>query len=267
MEKTKYDPNLSEIEKRIGYHFKDKNLGITAITTRAYSNEHTDCTDNQALEYLGDAVLSLVIAGLLYEKWMQLQDNEAFVDLTPEGVMSKVRQKIVNNQYLSDCVKKHDLCKYIYNCPDDHGAHNNDLHTCSGSDIIEALIAAIYLDNDRSITIVKRFILDFLDISNLLNNEPKLIEVVIQKNHKDALIHKYQKLNRYTPFIEYPEFKDKFNKQDNTHHFVLGIRIDGTLLHGITGEGQNKATAEFEAAKAAYHFLESIDWDLSQIDH
>ena len=265
MKNPDHNPNLLEIEKRIGYHFKDKNLGITAITTRAYSNQHPECTDNQAMEYLGDAVLSLIIAELLYEKWMHLKDNETFLDLTPEGVMSKVRQEIVNNQYLSDCANKHDLCKYIYNCPDDHSARNSNLITCSGGDIIEALIAAIYLDNSKSVTRAKRFILDFLNISNLLNNEPKLIEVVVQKNHKDVLIHKYQKLNRYTPVIEYPELEDRLNKHDNTHHFVLGICIDGILLPGVTGEGLNKAAAEFEAAKVAYQFLEAIDWDLSKI--
>jgi dsRNA-specific ribonuclease len=53
-----HNPSLSKIEKIIGYQFNDKQLGTSAITTRAYSNEHPQCPDNQALEFLGVAVTS-----------------------------------------------------------------------------------------------------------------------------------------------------------------------------------------------------------------
>ncbi|HUV83207.1 MAG TPA: ribonuclease III domain-containing protein [archaeon] len=256
------DPFLGKIETIIGYKFKNKRLGLSAITTRSYSNLHPQCPDNQAQEFLGDAVLSLVSAELFYEKWAQLKDNEIFRDMTPEGVMTKIRQEVVNNQYLAECADKLHLCDYIYNVQD----NSSDVSSISsGSDIIEALIAAIYLDNNKSIQKAKEFILEFLDFSSLLENENKLIEAVTRKNPKDMLIHKFQDLKRYTPNTNYPLIEDRFNPDDNTHHFVLGIQIDGILLPGITGDGTNKAEAEYQAAENAYKFLEKISWDLSKV--
>ena len=142
------DPTLLELEKIIGYTFNDKHLGIRAITTRAYSRAHPSMPDNQALEYLGDAVLSLVTAELLYEKWPELKDRDALCDMTPEGVMTKIRQEVVNNQYLTECATKRNLSHYIY---DENGHHHPFSSTCHGDDIIESLIAAIYLDSKRDI--------------------------------------------------------------------------------------------------------------------
>lgn len=260
--KNNNDSNLKEVEKLIGYQFRNKHLGLSAITTRAYSTEYSKCTDNQALEFLGDAVLSLVTAELLYEKWSEHKHNKAFHDMTPEGVMTKIRQEVVNNQYLADCANRHGLCDYIY---DIREKPNEGTNTGPGDDIIEALIAAIYLDNNKSIVQAKKFILNFLNLSTLLNDEVRLIEAVTKKNSKDKLIHKIQQLEKQTPDIKYPEIKYRFNKDDNTHHFVLGIQINGIVLPGITGEGSNKAIAEYKVAEKAYQLLKNMNWNLSKI--
>ena len=257
--------NLKKIEKLIGYQFKDPHLGRSAITTRAYFAKHTECPDNQALEFLGDAILSFVTAELLYEKWSQYQDKEVFQDMTPEGVMTKIRQEVVNNRYLSECANTCNLCDHIYNNQVKSNSSGEGSSTGHGGDVIEALIAALYLDNNKSISHAKKFILDFLHISNLLNDEERLVEAVIRKNPKDRLIHKFQKLKKYTPHIEYPEIEDRFNPDDNTHLFILGIRINDILLPEITGAGPNKAIAEYNVAEKTYQFLDTIDWDLSKI--
>ncbi|MCL7415513.1 MAG: hypothetical protein M8349_05565 [ANME-2 cluster archaeon] len=256
-------PNLTELENMIGYSFNDKHLGLKAITTRACSRAYPHLPDNQALEFLGDAVLSLVTAELLYEKWPHLKDRDTLCDMTPEGVMTKIRQEVVNNQYLTECAIKHDLCQKIY---DEKTYYTDIADTCRGSDIIESLIAAIYLDNKKDLAPAKKFILRFLDLSTLLNNEKILIQVVTTKNPKDILIHKFQELIKHTPTIDYPVIEDRLNKIDNTHHFVLGICIDEKLLPGITGEGKNKLEAQYEAADKAYQLLEDIHWDLSKIN-
>jgi ribonuclease-3 len=256
-------PNLSELEKIIGYTFNDKHLGLRAITTRAYSRAHPHLPDNQALEFLGDAVLSLVTAELLYEKWPELKDSEALSDKTPEGVMTKIRQEVVNNQYLTECAIEYNLCQKIY----DKNAHDPAISSaCHGDDIIEALIAAIYLDSKRDITPAKTFILQFLDLPNLLNDEKGLLAMVTTKNPKDKIIHKLQELMKVNPTIDYPVIEDRLNKIDNTHHFVLGIRIDDKLLPGITGEGKNKLEAQYKAADKAYQLLEDMEWDFSKIN-
>ncbi len=258
-----HNPSLSKIEKIIGYQFNDKQLGTAAITTRAYSNEQQQCPDNQALEFLGDAILSFVTAELLYKKWSQLKDNEVFLEMTPEFVMTKIRQEVVNNQYLADRANSYNICDFIFDSTDNPNVGYNSSGTGPGDDIIEALIAAIYYDNEQSIVRAKKFIIDFLNLSDILEDEKRIIGLVTKKNPKDMLIHKYQELKKATPSIEYPVLEDKLS--GNTHCFVLGLRIDGKLLPGITGSGPNKALAEYEAVDKAYQFLEKIDWDLTSI--
>ena len=258
-----YNTRLNEIEKIIGYQFNDKQLGRSAITTRAYSNEHQQCPDNQALEFLGDAILSFVTAEMLYKKWSQLKGSKVFHELTPEFVMTKIRQEVVNNQYLADCANSHNICDFIYDTSDNPGAGINSSGTGPADDIIEALIAAIYFDSEQSIVHAKKFIIDFLNLSDILEDKNTIIEIVTKKNPKDMLIHKYQELKKVTPSIEYPVIEYKFD--GNTHSFVLGLRIDGKLLPGITGSGPNKAMAEYEAVDKAYHFLENVNWDLTGI--
>lgn len=263
MNKHNHNPSLSEIENIIGYQFKDKQLGISAITTRAYSNEHPECPDNQALEFLGDAILSFITAELLYEKWSHLKDNKSLHEMTPEFVMTKIRQEIVNNKYLIRCANSYNLCDFIFDSSNNSNAIINNSGTGPGDDIIEALIAAIYFDNEHSIALAKKFVIDFLYISDLLNDENRIIELVTSKNLKDRLIHKYQELKKVTPSIEYPLIEDKV--VGNRHYFILGLQIDGNLLPGITGSGPNKALAEYEAIDKAYQFLEKIEWDLTRI--
>jgi ribonuclease-3 len=258
-----HNPCLSEIEKIIGYQFNDKQLGISAITTRAYSNEHPECPDNQALEFLGDAILSFITAELLYEKWSHLKDNKALHEMTPEFVMTKIRQEVVNNQYLRSCANSHNLCDFIFDSTNNQNAVNNNSGTGPGDDIIEALIAAIYFDAEQSIARAKNFVMNFLNLSDLLNDEKRIIELVTKKNLKDRLIHKYQELKKVTPSIEYPVIEDRIT--GNMHYFVLGLQIDGKLLPGITGSGPNKALAEYGAVYKAYQFLEKIEWDLTRI--
>lgn len=263
MNNHNHNPSLSDIEKIIGYQFNDKQLGISAITTRAYSNEHPKCPDNQALEFLGDAILSFITAELLYEKWSHLKNNKVLREMTPESIMTKIRQEVVNNQYLIGCANSHNLCDFIFDSTNNPNAVNNNLGAGPGDDIIEALIAAIYFDNEHSIALAKKFVIEFLNLSYLLNDEKRIIELVTRKNLKDRFIHKYQELKKVTPSIEYPLIEDKV--VGNLHYFVLGLQIDGKLLPGITGSGPNKALAEYEAIDKAYQFLEKIKWDLTSI--
>ena len=120
----------TEIENTIGYTFRDKSLLQEAFTHSTYANAHGG-KDNERLEYLGDAVLQLVVT-----EW-QYKDDE-FAD---EGELTRERQKLVCGDALDDAVENLNLQKYLLI---EGGRANVGKKTVSS--LFESVAAAIYLD-------------------------------------------------------------------------------------------------------------------------
>ena len=95
--------DISVLEENIGYTFKKKKYLQEALTHSSYANDNQKKFNNERMEFLGDAVLSLVSAQFLYEK---------FPDL-PEGDLSKIRSSLVCTRSLSDFAREIDLGKYL----------------------------------------------------------------------------------------------------------------------------------------------------------
>src|SRR5665647_230861 len=84
----------------IGYHFVDQSLLVEALTHRSFANEQRSrCSDNERLEFLGDAILGLVIAGLLFSS----------DPLRPEGELSRIRSELVNAGTLAQLARQIDI--------------------------------------------------------------------------------------------------------------------------------------------------------------
>src|SRR5258706_9864318 len=96
---------LSELENKIGFSFKDRDLLIMALTHRSYLNENPKWSQdhNERLEFLGDAVLELVVTENLYKKYPN-----------PEGEMTNWRAALVNANMLAKLSSEFDLNKYIF---------------------------------------------------------------------------------------------------------------------------------------------------------
>ena len=90
--------NLEEFEKRLGYRFTNKNLLLLALTHSSYANENKKCSheNNERLEFLGDAVLDMVVSEYMYRK---------FPDM-PEGELTKLRAAVVCETSLADLSRK-----------------------------------------------------------------------------------------------------------------------------------------------------------------
>ena len=131
------DKEIEELEERIGYHFKDRSLIRMALTHSSFANEqkmHIQ-KDYERLEFLGDSVLEMVSSTYLYNTYSDKK----------EGEMTKMRASMVCEQALAFCAKDIELAKYIQLGKGEEatgGRHRDSII----SDVMEAVIGAIYLD-------------------------------------------------------------------------------------------------------------------------
>lgn len=223
---------ISEIESKIGYVFKNKELLITAITHSSYANQKKDIQYNERLEFLGDAVLQLCITEYLYKSYSKKS----------EGEMTKIRSLIVCENSLHEIAVKWDIGVYLRMSKGEEltGGRNR---TSILADSIEAIIAAIYLDigleNTREFILenFKVIILKAIRNEIILDYKTKLQEV-IQKNG--------------TADIKYDLVK--YEGPPHRRKFYIKLLIDNeTFGNGI---GYSKKEAEQDAAKQGLKELE-----------
>ena len=140
---------MKVLEEKIGYVFKNKDLLTEALTHSSYANEQGNLESNERMEFLGDAVLSIVSAEYLYKK---------FPDL-PEGKLSKIRSSLVCTQSLSSFSRELGVGDYLLLGRGEKASGGADRDSIL-ENTFEAIIAAIYLDG--GMLEAKKFILKFL---------------------------------------------------------------------------------------------------------
>ena len=202
-----------EIEKTIGYTFRDKSLLKEAFTHSTYVNMHGG-RDNERLEYLGDAVLQLVVT-----EWQYKNDENA-----NEGELTRERQKLVCGDALDDAVENLDLQKYLLI---EGGKSNVGKKTVSS--LFEAVAAAIYLDGGYDDA--KQFILRYAVFkkNNRCQNPKGELQERLQAQDKPLPVYTCQKEGK-----------------DNAPIFRCQVTADGKTAYG---EGTSKKQAEQTAAE------------------
>ena len=165
--------NFKELETKIGYQFKDKQLLKKAMTHSSYTNEKhiakIDC--NERLEFLGDAVLEIVSSEFLYHKYPDL----------PEGNLTRKRASMVCEPSLAISAREMELGSFLLlgKGEDMTGGRERESVT---SDAVEALIGAIYLDG--GIASAKEFIMAHVlnDIENkaLFYDSKTILQEIVQ---------------------------------------------------------------------------------------
>lgn len=142
---------LKELEKQIGYQFKDRSLLTLAMSHSSYANEKhlSKLGCNERLEFLGDAVLEIVSSDFLFHKFPEM----------PEGDLTKTRASMVCEPTLAYCAEDIDLGGYLLLGKGEE-ATGGRMRNSIVSDAMEALIGAIYLDG--GFTSAKEFILKFV---------------------------------------------------------------------------------------------------------
>ncbi len=227
--------SIKNFEKNINYSFKNPALLKEALTHSSFSNERKENVvhNNERLEFLGDAVLSIVISDYLFKNHTNL----------PEGELTKIRSKIVCESTLGECSRRIDLGEYMFFGKGEEMTGGRK-RTSILADAFEALIAAIYLDGGTEsagpfiMTFMKDFINNAINGKVFLDYKTHLQEIVqIRKDNKI----KYEIIGE-----EGPDHCKLFYTQVKLNDIVIGY-----------GKGRSKKEAEQEAAKMAIEKLES----------
>ena len=220
--------NLSSLEKKIKIEFNDKDLLQQAFVHRSYLNENPDfhLKDNERLEFLGDAVLEMVVTEYLYNSYSN-----------SEGELTNWRAALVNAKMLAKIANQIKLNNYLLLSKGemkDTGRARQYIM----ANAFEALIGAIYLDQgyEKSYQFIEREILKKL---------PEIIKEKLYQDPKSTFQEKSQDKMGITP--SYEVIKEW--GPDHAKNFVMGIYLDKELV--AEGEGVSKQEAQEKAAEAA----------------
>lgn len=225
---------LSFLEEKIGYTFKNKSLINTAVTHSSYSNElrakKINISCNERLEFLGDSVLSIIVSEYLFI------ENEYL----PEGELTKLRAELVCEKALSKYALEIGLGDYMF-LGNGEEKNNGRSRRSILADAFEAVLAAIYLDSGNDKATVAKFLLPFVkaeinDISaegrNITDYKTSLQQFV-QQTEGDFL--EYIVVDSYGP--------------DHMKTFEVEARLNSNVIG--RGKGRSKREAEQNAAKQA----------------
>lgn len=218
----------SLLEENIGYKFKNKDLLLQALTHRSYLNENPKwrLDQNERLEFLGDAVLELVVTEYLYKNFPN-----------PEGEMTNWRAALVNAVMLSQITKEFNLNDFMLlsrgEAKDTGRARQYIL-----ANAIEALIGAIYLDGgyDAASKFIAKFVLKELS---------RIIEGRLYRDAKSLFQEQAQDKVGITPSYEVLEEWGP----DHARNFKIGVFLEKEMA-GV-GKGPSKQEAQQEAAEDA----------------
>ena len=222
-------PKLDSLEEKIGVKFKTPDLLIEALTHRSYLNEYPNwrLPHNERLEYLGDAVLELIVTEELFNKFPSY----------PEGQLTVLRAALVNYQILSKVAEEIGLHNFILLSRGEKKDMGKAREVILAN-AIEAVIGAMYLGQGLAATkkFVKKFIMIHLD------------EILKTKSYKDAkseLQEIVQERLRVTPTYKVLDESGPAHKRI----FKIGVYFGEKLI--AQGSGSSKQEGELEAAKEA----------------
>ncbi|MGN0426229.1 MAG: ribonuclease III [Agathobacter sp.] len=216
---------LAEFQEKIGYSFKEEGLLRQALTHSSYANEKhmKKLSDNERLEFLGDAVLEIVSSDFLYANYPEL----------PEGDLTRLRASIVCEPTLAMCTEVLNLGDYLLlGKGEDHTGGRKRKSILS--DALEAIIGAIYLDGGfaNAKEFVLKYILTDIEHKKLFYDSKTILQEVVQGEHETL---SYVLVEESGP--------------DHDKSFSVNVCVGDKVIG--SGVGHTKKAAEQEAAYRA----------------
>jgi ribonuclease-3 len=217
------------LQDRLGYRFAEPQLLKLALTHRSVSSEDPGRNDNERLEFLGDAVLQLVVTDLLYESYPQLA----------EGQMAKVRAAVVSRPTLAEVALALDLGEEIELAPSEDATGGREKESIL-ADTVEAIIGAVYLDRglehvrDLIVSLWSDRVADRAKEPGVMDYKTRLQELAARDGRRPA----YQVVG---------------SGPDHDRRFTAVVSIDGGERG--SGVGRSKKEAEQAAARVAIEDL------------
>jgi len=220
---------FEKLEKKLDLNFKNKDLLVQAFCHRSYLNENPDFDlgQNERLEFLGDAVMELVVTDYLFKKY----PNKS------EGILTNWRAALVNTKMISKIARELKLGKYLL-LSNGEKRERGKAKQYMLADTFEALIGAIYIDSGYNQA--RKFIKKYL-----LKELPEIISLELFKDPKSELQEIAQERSGITPVYK----KIDENGPDHDKRFRMGVFLGEKKL--AEGEGGSKKEAEEEAAQKA----------------
>lgn len=224
---------MERLEKKIGYHFKDRGLLKTALTHSSYANEAKDrrTQSNERLEFLGDSVLGMVTSDYIFKRYTDI----------PEGELTKLRASVVCEQALHEVALSLGLSAFLLLGRGEEAGGGRERASIL-ADAVEAVIGAIYMDGGFSAA--QPFVLSFIKPSVQATVERRsfhdyktMLQEIVQKNREEVL--SYRVASQSGP--------------DHDKTFVMEVLLNSNVI--AQGSGRSKKEAEQAAACEALKLM------------
>ncbi|MEI6044397.1 MAG: ribonuclease III [Chloroflexota bacterium] len=225
---------LDELETRLGLKFKNQELLRLALVHRSYVNEKSSARQsNERLEFLGDAVLSLVVANYLYEHYPE----------QPEGELTDLRSALVRRETLNKWAGNFEIGQYLF-LGKGEAATGGRSRTLTLASAFEAVLGALFLEQG----------LEGVQIWLLPQLEKELIEILSEGRHRDyksllqeAVQHHYHQAPLY--------YVAKASGPEHERIFEIEVQVGERVLG--RGSGTTKQYAQQAAAKDALSLVQA----------
>lgn len=221
--------DFTKLEQSINYSFQDKDLIRQAVVHRSFLNENPgfELPHNERLEFLGDAVLELVVTEYLYKNY----EN-------PEGELTNWRASLVKGDMLSKVANKIGLEAFLYLSKGEAKDTNPKARRYILANAVEALLGAMYLDGGYDVCS------DFVD-TFILVELPEILEKKLYLDPKSRFQEAAQDQMGITPTYEVIEESGP----DHNKYFKVGVFLDNDMV--AEGDGSSKQEAQMAAAEQA----------------
>lgn len=224
----------NELQKKLGVSFQQPELLTQALTHSSYANENPGVApaSNERLEFLGDAILGLIVAENLFRDFPGMS----------EGEMTRLRSILVKQETLARVAESIKLGNYLYLGKGEEASGGKD-KPANLARALEAVVAAVYLDQGSAIT--EQLVLEILDA--------ELLKTLYQGaiiDYKSQLQELLQAKTQQTPVYHLIETQGP----DHNKNFTVEVRLGNDVL--ATGIGRSKKKAETEAAHIALEKLQ-----------
>lgn len=222
------EKDFPDLQEKLGIKFKNPELLVQAFVHRSYLNEHHDFAlgHNERLEFLGDAVLELIVTEFLFREYGN-----------PEGELTNWRAALVNAKILASIAYEIGMEEYLFLSHGEAKDAGTKARDYIMANAIEALIGSIYLDRGYEITqqFIARWILPKL---------PYILENGLYLDAKSRFQESAQEIEGITPTYRVLHEEGP----DHIKSFKIGVYLDKELI--ASGEGTSKQEAQTEAAEA-----------------
>lgn len=218
---------LAALEAAIGYSFEDPALLRQALQHRSFVAENDGASSNERLEFLGDAVLGVIVTDELYRTWAH----------APEGVLAKARAAVVSSENLAECAAAYDLGEHLALGKGEDQSGGREKPSIL-ADAMEAVIGAVYLDG--GVEAARRFVLEAVGHG--------LEDAVTGEGSKDFKT-RLQELSAQV-LSKLPSYTVEGRGPDHAKEFEAKVLLDGVVAG--SGRGRSKKQAEQAAAREAW---------------